>query len=161
MRKKGITLATLVITIAILVILSGVVIINARGIIQKTELAKFGEELKAIEDIIKEYYISNGRFPVIEEKKFSAEQVVSLNASGFDSELQQEIEKNDDEDSTFYEIDYEAIKVTLKDRGLENTPDDIYIVSSASNRVYYVKGLQISDEIYFSTAHIADITVVK
>ena len=161
MGKKGITLATLVITMVVLVILSGVVISNARGIIQKSELAKFGEELKTIEDIIKEYYISNGNFPVIEEKKYSSEQVISLNVSGFDSELKQEIEKNDDEDCTFYEIDYEAIKVTLEDRGLQNTADDIYVVSSLSNKVYYVKGLQIGDEIYFSTARITNIIVVK
>ena len=161
MYKKGVTLLTLALTLAVLAILASAVIINTETILPKAELSTFGEEVKIIEDRVKEYYISNGTLPI---KQGSAEYTIAelemLHSMGFQEELRSEITKNTDVNSKFYVINYYAINVRLEDRGLEQTPDDIYVVSSKSNKVYYVRGVIIKDEIYFSLANIANTTVI-
>jgi len=154
MNKKGVTLLTMAIAIIILAIIAGTVIFNTVDLVGKTEMSKFSEELKLIEDKIEEYYVLNGVYPLLTETTYSATQVTMLNTSGNRQILTEEIEKNHDEASTFYLIDYAKIQVELLERGVESTSDDIYLFAKETNTAYYLKGVEIENEIYFSLINI-------
>lgn len=160
MAKKGVTLTTLAITIIVITLIAGVVIVNATGIVEKTELAKFGEEIKKIEDAYREYYALSGNAPTLNEEQYTAEQIIALNTLGYGEKLQREIEKNGDTNSIFCLIDFEEIGLNIDKRGIRATNDDIYVVSLVTNRVYYLKGVEIADDVYFSTAYIVETTSI-
>lgn len=161
MLKKGVSLIILVITIIVLIIITSTVIVSISDITTTTMVAKFGEELKTLEDKIREYYVLNGTLPVYNDAKYTAEELTNLNTLGHGRELQNEINKNKDTLSTFYEIDYLLIDTVITERGVEKTIDDIYVVSSESNKVYYVQGLVFEDIVYFSTVNISGTTKVN
>jgi len=158
--KKGVTLITLVITVVILSLITGAVIVNSFGAINKTKLAKFGESLKIIEDKVEEYYVVNGRLPIIQHKQYTSQEIIGLNTTGNSARLGNEITKNKDEDSNFYEIDFLLIKVNLSTTGHKSTQDDVYVISDKTGKVYYLKGEKVGDEVYFSLANISSVEVV-
>ena len=158
MGKSGVTLVSLVITIIIATIIAGVVVFNSTGIVWKSEVAKFGEDIKKIEDAYKEYYALNGIAPTIKDKEYTAEQVIALNTLGYGEKLRNEIQKNGDMNTVFYLINFDEIGLKIEERGLGLTQDDIYVVALGTNRVYYVKGLEVAEEVYFSVAYIAETT---
>ena len=156
MKKKGITLITITISITILAFIAGAVIFNTVNLVGKTQLSKFSEELELIEDKIEEYYVLNGVYPVLTETTYSSTQIAMINTNGKSEMLTEEIKKNHDENSTFYLIDYERIQVKLLERGLKVTPDDIYVVAKETNTVYYLKGVEIEEKVYFSLINITN-----
>lgn len=148
--KKGVSLIILVITVILLSILAAVISINTTLMTDEAREAKFKDELKTIEDRIKEYYVLTGTLPVLPGTEYSLGEVIALNTRGKELALKSEIDKNGDTSSKFYLIDYEAIGVTLNERGNGKTVDDIYVLSSVANKVYYVRGLEIKENVYFS-----------
>lgn len=159
MAKKGVSLIVLSITIVVLAVLTTVMLVGTTEISDKTRVAKLGEEFKLLEDTIKEYYAINGTLPIDSEAKYTKTQLINLNTLGQGELLQAEIDKNKDATSTFYEINYSLISTTIKERGIEVTQDDIYVVSS-NNNVYYVQGVTIGEKVYFSLANISVVTQV-
>ena len=79
-----------------------------------------------------------------------------MHTSGRGTELTNEIEKNNDQYSNFYLIDFDSIGVEIESRGVETTEDDVYVVSDKNN-VYYVRGVEIGDEIFFSLVNISEV----
>ena len=160
MAKKGITLTTLAISIIVITLIASAIIINATGIVEKAELAKFGEEIKKIEDEYREYYALNGNPPILKDEQYTSEQIVALNTLGYGDKLQREIEKNGDINSIFGIINFEEMGLNIDLRVKGETKDDIYVVSLATNRVYYLRGVEIANDVYFSTAYISDTTSI-
>lgn len=149
-NKKGVSLIILVITVILLGTLATVVSINTTLMTEETREAKFKDELKTIEDRIKEYYVLTGTLPVLSGTEYNLEQLVIINTRGKELALKAEIDENGDTSSKFYLIDFEAIGITLNERGNKKTVDDIYVLSSVANKVYYVRGIEIKENVYFS-----------
>lgn len=150
MNKKGISLIILVITIILLGILVGVISINTTLMTEETREAKFKDEIKMIEDRVKEYYVLTGTLPVLHETEYNLQEVLAINTRGKEVELKSDIDNNGDASSKFYLIDFEAIGITLNEIGINQTVDDIYVLSSDANKVYYVRGMEVKEEVYFS-----------
>lgn len=150
-RKQGVTVIALSIAVAILAILTAAVIINIDNIIPTSRKAKIAEEFELIEDKVKEYYLTYGNYPVLNNTTYTKAEVVALNTTEKSGDLSNEIDKNGDDDSIFFLIDLDKLRLNTLLFGNGNTQDDIYIATSNSGTVYYPKGIVADGITVFST----------
>lgn len=138
-KNKGISLIMLIITIAIFIILSVVVIQNGAKRTDEAKMAKHNTNIStAQEEVESYYYYKDGDLPVVNLTPYPI-------PTG--STLEAEIIKNSEKADFFYILDLSKLKkVSGKDgSGVEN---DIYIVSNTRHNVYYVKGTVIKGITY-------------
>ena len=159
-KKRGVTLVLLSITILIMAILTTSVIVNIDDIIPAARKSKIAEEFKLIEDKVKEYYLTYGNYPVLNNITYTKDEAVALNTAGKASALTNEIVKNGDENSVFFLIDLDKLRVDTLLFGTGNTADDIYIAAVSTGCVYYPKGLSVGGKMVFSTGSFKDVTNV-
>lgn len=180
MKKKGVTLITLVITIILVLILLGITTISVGNAIQNAKYTAFGKDLATIEGEVVSYYIQNGEYPILEEVKYIYERGQLVGDNGSNIPLNQKREEyletfrkemilnsdlSDGEqivpDTYFYKIDLEKIGVSKITRGtLKEGENDIYVMAYPSEKIYYVKGLVAQDTIYFSLAQITNLNKI-
>lgn len=177
--KKGISLMVLVITIVILLILLSVTTMTVGNAIQNSRKSAFASDLVSLEDAVDIYYMQNGEFPVLSENNEYIEYVynnniliakddenntISLNeqySESFKQELILNSDMTDGEDvvsnTVFYKIDLKKIDVKKTKRGTtSNGVDDIYVMAYPSQTVYYLKGLKVGENVYFSLINLTE-----
>ena len=142
-QEKGITMVALVITVIILLIVTNMLIYNAKDSVHIKALTNLYNDIELLREKVSEYYNEYGKIPA-EIKYTNTSQlsaVLSIN--------------NDIGD--FYVIDLEAMKgITLnygKDYGkiksdTANTDSytDVYIINENSHNIFYVEGISITDD---------------
>lgn len=154
--RKGISLIALMITILVLATLSAIVVLSAKNSVDNSTVTEFISDLQKIEDATKNYYIKENKYPYYDNLKLSQAEILELVGSEKRAYLREEMEKNGDykEDgkSYYYEIDLSKIDVTQTSRGISKNGDatDVFVVSISSGNVYYLKGIETKDDIYFS-----------
>ena len=145
--KKGMSVIALVGAVAIILILLTTVTTSGINTAHNAKKIAFGSEIKMIQNSVDTYYSSNNaRYPVTE----NAYELNFSNASSKNKKIFQDNEGSDKTSFTVYEIDYDAIDVSDLTYGKKNTEDDIYVISRMSGKVYYLKGLKIGNEIYYT-----------
>ena len=160
-RKQGISIIALSIAIVIMAILATIVIVNIDDIIPNARKSKNADEVKLIEDKVKEYYLTYGNYPVLNNTMYTKAEVIALNTTGKGSLLSAEIIKNGDENSIFFLVDLEKLRLNTLLFGNESTVDDIYIAADSTGHVYYPKGFFAAGETVFSTRMFKDATHVE
>ncbi len=140
-EKKGISLIVLVITIIVLLILTGLVVVNGKDAYVEAQKTTLKTEIAQIETLTKNYYTrrsGNLDFVTIELtvpstylEQFEGESIVSSKV-------------------TMYVIDLNKIDAEEVTYGnLEDGANDRYLYSSITGKVYYEKGLEIDGKIYY------------
>lgn len=124
-QDKGITLVSLIITIIILLILTGVTISNLSSSSEVTPYNNMIADIKLLEDKISVYYNKYGEIPIIEKSNQTIDEV--------------ELE--------YYKIDLSKLENVTLNYGTEDEGDktDIYLVND-NLEVYYLKGIQKSEK---------------
>lgn len=141
-QEKGISMISLVITIIILLILTNVMIYNARDNIYLRSLANLYNDIEILNSKVSEYYEKYGNIPTDIE-------YTNIN------KLSNIISKNNDTGS-FYVIDLEAMQGITLNYGKEyenikndaenaNSYEDVYIINENSHNIFYVKGISIEE----------------
>lgn len=148
MKKRGISLIVLVITMIVMTILSFVIVMSVEDYTKSAKLATFEEELREIGDGVQAYYLKNGKYPIVEGVVYTKADL--LNISQDSQELQNEININNDISNEYYKIDLEKVSENTSLYGKEKYENDFYVLSVSSNIVYYPLGIYIGDEVYFS-----------
>lgn len=152
-QKEGISLIVLIITIALLLILSSAVILGINVSVQNANLSRFTNDLSHLQDSVKSMYILENRLPIVDnEKLLSKNDVLNLvndkNKELFEIELNN---NGENENVEFYEIDLKKAGADMIQVGSgKNGSDDIYVISTNSLKVYYLKGLFYRKKMYFS-----------
>lgn len=140
-RDKGITLVSLIITIVLLLIITGTTVYTSVDRFKINNLKKMYNDIELLDDKVNNYYLKYGGLPVIKDAKNNPESYTHT-ALYFNKDV------NDNEN--YYIIDLAAIgDITLnygKD-GYEspNGSDDVYIINEKSHTVYYVRGIEYTD----------------
>lgn len=140
-EKKGISLIVLVITIIVLLILTGLVVVNGKDAYVEAQKTTLKTEIAQIETLTKNYYTrrsGNLDFVTIELtvpstylEQFEGESIVSSKV-------------------TMYVIDLNKIDAEEVTYGnLEDGANDRYLYSTTTGKVYYEKGLEIDGKIYY------------
>lgn len=160
MRKKGISLIVLTITLIVMSILAFATIISLNNSTDAAKAAGFAAELKEIIEGVQAYYLQYKELPIVKDKSYT--QTSLLTISNDSQELQNEFDINRDTSQTYYEIDLSKISQSGSLYGNNNILNDVYVVSEDCNFVYYPLGVKISDNIYFSlTSKLAQITDIE
>ncbi|MBR5228072.1 MAG: hypothetical protein IKV94_05505 [Clostridia bacterium] len=147
MKKRGITLIALVIIIITVGILTAVITIDSDNTIKETKARIFATEVKQLEYLIKTYKERNNNSLDFTPQVLN----VSSLQSGLVSELMEQGETIVDNNVTLYKIDYVKIDATSSEYGLQTEgTDDIYLVSNETGNVYYLKGFEFNDNVYYT-----------
>lgn len=149
MKKRGITLFALLITIVVAIIIVAASIISVGNVVENNRISNFTETLQAIEEQVGLYYIQNNGLPKENDTIYNKHDVIALANSysedNVSSILEEEFSLNyDNTASAFYKLDLKKIDVT---RSGEN---DLYVFAVPSLHVYSLKGLEAKNKIYFS-----------
>lgn len=184
MNKKGISLTVLVITIVLLLILLTVTTMTVGNGIENSRKNAFVSDITSLEDVINVYYIQNGELPILSENEKYVEYVYNTNSlvakddennniilnekylDAFKQELVLNYDLTDGEnvvsDTVFYKVDLSKINVKKTQRGTgKNGDNDIYVLAYPSQTVYYLKGLVVDKQAFFSSINLLEYQEVK
>lgn len=147
--KKGITLISLVITIIVLLIILSTVVISTVTITNNSKKATFAKDLKTIEEAVISEYSTNGVLPTT-TLTYSLEEMKTISEKP--EKIAAELTENKDDAITteFYQVDLNKIGIKNSSRGNGSGQNDMYFVSSENLNIYYLRGLNVSSNTYFS-----------
>lgn len=163
--KQGISLIVLIVTIIVMLILLSIIIVSVNNVSGNSKLAAFATDLSSVEDLTSSYYMKNNSFPIkVEDSKKEEDMVMNQgellsrvgkeNKDKFIDELKLNNDYNDENDNLgeYYPIDLKKLEIESTSRGTEEKGNlkDIYVVSYPSMNVYYLAGIKVKNEKYFS-----------
>ncbi len=146
--KKGISFIILVATVAVMLILMTTAVISGTNTSNNSKKLSFAMELNTLQIAVDSYFNSNGgNLPVGDS--------VVVDVSNLGNEFRQQFLNNGEtitgDNIVLSEIDYSKIGYsTLKYGTGKEGENDIYAVSPVTGKVYYVKGFNISSDMYFT-----------
>lgn len=144
MRKQGITVTVMVITIIILTILAGTITVSTYSTINYSRLSAWTTEITYIQDVVnEEINTSSGTDYTLGDITINVEGIVQ------DEQFEGEIIA-DDNTVTLKILDLGKLKITNTTYGNLDATTDVYAISMQTGRVYYVQGIEIDGEIYYS-----------
>ena len=144
-NKRGISMAVLVLTVTVILILSGTVFMSFNGISTSIKQREFANEIHNLQNIIEQYKFLNGKYPTTESVDFDITEIFDEYGSQFSSEPGYSQKKITLEKIDLYETGVESIS-----RGIENSENDVYAVSTATGNLYYLEGVEIGNTTYYT-----------
>lgn len=145
--KKGIAMVTLVVTIAVMLTLVSVITYTGISTANTSKKMAFASEINMVQESVNGYRTnSNGDFPTSD--------FVTIDLTNASSDVKKQFTDNGEEiiGNKVYlsKIDYTKLELNSLNRGLGQTSDDIYVLSTKSGIVYYAKGLKIGNITYYT-----------
>lgn len=145
--KKGIAMVTLVVTIAVMLTLVSVITYTGISTANTSKKMSFASEINMVQESVNGYRTnSNGEFPTSD--------FVTIDLTNASSNVKKQFTDNGEEiiGNKVYlsKIDYTKLELNSLNRGLGQTSDDIYVLSTKSGIVYYAKGLKIGNITYYT-----------
>ncbi len=160
--ERGITLTSLAITIAILLILTNVIIYNAIDSLKVEHVDALKNDIANLRDLISTYYAQNGKIPV----KLKYTNIEHIKQAGLISEAADTgdfyvIDLSALENLTLhYGQDYEKVKSLEEGDTSVNNYKDLYIINEASHNIFYVQGVTINNSTFYTDYSAEDIDKV-
>ncbi|MEG1204176.1 MAG: hypothetical protein RSE00_02760 [Clostridia bacterium] len=156
-KKQGVTLAVLIITVVVALILLSVSIVAIKSSVDNASLVAFAQDLSTITEQSQTYFVQQDAFPTLSgaEAALSQKEILALssNADKMKLELQSNTDYVENNDlGAFYKVDLGKLNVTKAIRGVQknNNNKDIYVVSYPSMNVYYLDGFRAKGDYYYS-----------
>lgn len=145
--KKGITLAVLVVTIIITMILVSAIVVSYDSIKNSTKKKEFAKEIYSIQNLVDAYKFKNEKYPVTTNVTFSIatieneDKIQFINEPGYSSN-----------EVVFRVIDLYEVGIESTTRGTQKNANtnDMYVVSENTGKVFYLKGEEIGDKVYYT-----------
>lgn len=173
-KENGITLVALITTIIVLTIISVPIIMNTSNITEYRKFTGFKKDLLNLKEAITNLYGTDNNLSSDPNNdmyigpEFTEWQTFINNVSNKSQGGNAIINPNDKESTetqiTYLVIDFnnlskkysEKYNINLKqlyygerNKDLENTSDDVYIINIQSRTIYYVKGYEINNVTYY------------
>ena len=153
-KNNGVTMISLVIVVMVILILTGVLIYNVKDSLGTSNLKEMQNDIQNLREMVNNYYATNGKIPA--KLKYTNEaNIEKIRNAGVISE---KIDIGD-----FYIIDLKELEnLTLNyGVGYKNITDatteeeasqyeDIYIINETSQNVFYVAGIQLDNEMFYT-----------
>ncbi len=147
---RGISLISLVITTIVLIILANVIIYNVRDNLRLGKLENMQNDIENLRDKISSYYTQNGKIPAtLQYTNFSHIGVISQAVDTGDFLV---IDLSALENLTLnYGKDFEKVK-SLESLTPEDAKNytDLYIINETSHNIFYVAGITVDNETYYT-----------
>lgn len=183
-ENKGITLIALVMTVIILLILSGAMVYNSTNQIKIKKINDLKNDIQILSEKIEDYYIKYGSLPVLCDytadnittlkNKTDFQNLINQNASARSATISTEINKNDGD--KYEVIDLERLDGISLNYGydkngeyfeLKENPDisytekietEIYVINTTTHQIYFPHGIFV-DKVMYYTSDIGKSTV--
>ncbi len=148
-KERGISLVSLAIAVVIIIILSNITIYYVRDNLRVENLKQMQNDITNLRDKIASYYIQNGKIPAnIKYTNINAIQEAGLISNQVDRGDFLVIDLAALENLTLnYGKDYEKVR---EDAQNANNYLDLYIINEASHNIFYVEGITIDKEVYYT-----------
>ena len=163
--SKGISLISLVITVAVILILTNVIIYNAADNLRNTKLSNMQADIENLRDRVSTYYVQYGKIPADTKIEYTNVNSIDSISEDVDTGNFYVIDLSAMENVTLnYGRDYERIRtgeVTTQED--INQLTDIYIINENSHNVFYVNGIDYNGRKYYTdySAEAADTAIVN
>ena len=131
MKKKAITLISLVITITIMLIIVGIIVYSSFQRVETERLSKINTDIENLSSSVNLYYLKNEEIPVIRNEEGEKE---TLSINEVNNLLDDQIDETDND--TYYIVD-----VSYLDNVSLNSYSDTakYIINEKTHNIYYVE----------------------
>lgn len=154
MRRKGVSLIVLIITIVVLSILSSIVIVKVQDYSDSARIATFLNNISQIQDYIYSKNLLNEKIPLKEDTAYTINELVDssyLNLKMKDTFEKEVISNGGDINSKFCIIDMEKLEDIENNMGYgKNGTTDYFVYEASSLKVYYLGGVYYNKKRYFS-----------
>lgn len=143
--NKGISLVSLIITIAVMLIIASISIDMSLDRFEINNYNKMINDLELLENKVSNYYLKFNTIPIARDDENNAIRYTYTT-----------LEFGNAQEENYYIVDLEALEdgVTLNygKEGFENLneSDDVYIINEKTHSIYYVKGIEMKGEYYYS-----------
>lgn len=147
--KKGISLISLTITVSVLLILTNVILYNVKDNLKIGKLKEMQNDIADLRDKVASYYAKNGKIPA----SIQYTDIASIKAAGVISDTIDTgkflvIDLSAIDNLTLnYGKDFEKVKT---DSGNVNNYKDLYIINETSHNIFYVEGITVDDETFYT-----------
>ena len=145
---KGISLISLTITIIVLVILTNIIIYNVKDNLQVGKLKEMQNDIANLRDKVASYYAQNGKIPA------------SIKYTNIDDIKSAGVISDAADTGDFLVIDLSALENLTLNYGKdfknelteENVNDytDLYIINEASHNIFYVDGITVDNDTFYT-----------
>ena len=151
-NAKGISLISLAITVIILIILTNAIVYNIRDNLRIKNLENMQNDIANLKDKISNYYAENGKIPATVEFT-NNEAINAIKKTGVVSDKV--------DTGKFLVIDLSAIdnltlnygkefEIVKKNKDSVNSCTDLYIINEDSHNIFYVAGIKIENDIFYT-----------
>lgn len=153
-NTRGITLTALIISISVIMILSGIILHNTSENLKIQKLKKLQSDIQTLREKISSYYMEFGAIPA--KGKYTKTKHINSISGAVDKEEFLVIDLSAMQNLTLnYGRDYEKIKKDedfINSIKISNPEDytDLYIINSVSHNIFYVKGVTIDAQTYYT-----------
>lgn len=149
---RGISLVSLTIATIVLVILANVIIYNVRDNLKVGKLKEMQDDIENLRDKVSSYYAQNGKIPA-DLTYTNTDAIGKIGDAGVISDA---VDTGD-----FFVIDLSALEnLTLNNgKDFENVKEDqenvnnytdLYIINETSHNIFYVAGITVDNETYYT-----------
>ena len=149
-KKQGITVTVMVITVIILTILAGTITFSIYSTVNYSNLSSWANEIMYVQDVVDEELNSSSIIDYTLEN-------IAINTSLLTQEAIQEqfVGETIEADNivVLRVLDLEKLRITDTKYGNLTTKSDVYAVSEDTGRVYYVAGITVDGNTYYSTTN--------
>lgn len=146
--KKGISLVIMLVTIAVILILTSVTVVTGSNIYNNTKKVKFASEISYVEEIVNTYRLNNnGSYP---SSKLVSVDCSSINPVYLNEQFVNEGINNDI--LALYKIDFSMLnphELMYTDIN-SDSGDNVYCISPTTGRVYFLQGVKIGRKTYYT-----------
>lgn len=146
--KKGITAVSVSIMVVIIITLLGTITVASYNSIQNAKKITFSLEISNIQEKFDRYMkmAEEGDYPVLTNS-------YNISISNVSEKAKEQFEgENVDSNNqlTVYELDLAAIDIEDTQYGNKETEKDVYVISKNTNKVYYLEGVKLKDNTYYT-----------
>lgn len=149
--KKGLSLIVFIITIGVVLILASTITMSTIKITTTAKKQQFAKEIYSVQKAVEKYYYENSKYPYKLDSTTNQNEEIKLTPAT------ENISQFTDEDMingtvTLYPINLQEAGIQELSRGINKSSNvnDVYAFSQKTGRVYYVKGLKIEGDIYYT-----------
>ena len=148
--KKGISLVIMLVTIAVILIITSVTVVTGNNIYNNTKKVKCASEISYVEEIVNTYRLNNnGNFPSSKMIYIDSSRIKSIDLN---EQFNNENISDDDDTLALYKIDFSMLNPhELMYTDINNdSGDNVYCISPTTGRVYFVQGFKIGRKTYYT-----------
>ena len=163
-QNKGITMISVTIIVIVILILTGVLIYDARDSLKVTKLQSMQSDIQNLRDKISNYYAQYGQIPA-RIKYTNTDNIGKIMTTGV---ISPKIDTGD-----FYIIELSSLENLTLNYGEDyknitnatteseaSQYEDIYIINEKSQNIFYVEGIQVDGELFYTDYTSEDVDTV-